>query len=279
MLLDHGANIHAENVHGQTPLHMMSQRVFPTDESDLVQLLLSQGADVNARDKNQATALLLACIHCKPKTAEGLLENGADIMAVNIHGQNALHQVSSIEFYNVSSLDHDMLELATILLKRGVDVNGRDKDERTPLHLASRGGDEVITKVLLNHRAQVNAEDTRGQTSLHHVILGYQHNLTDSHGVVSWRSSPYYRRNYLRSANHLAQQLLERGADVNAQNKDLETPLHLASRLRLHEMARILLKHGADVSVKNSEGKSPLQLAPGRKGKAMRRLLSEYSAK
>ena len=273
MLLDHGANIHAENVHGQTPLHIVSQHDISTDESDLVELLLSQGADVNARDKNQATALLLACIHLKLKIAEGLLKNGADIQAVNIHGQNALHLVSQIDFYNVLGPDHG--ELAMLSLKRGVDVNGRDKDERTPLHLASRKGDEVITKVLLNHRAQVNAKDTRGQTSLHHVILGYQHYLTDSR-EVPWERDRRYR---LRSANRLAQQLLERGADVNAQNKDLETSLHLASRFRLHETARILLKHGADVNVKNSEGKSPLQLAPGRKGKAMRRLLSEYSAK
>ncbi|KAH8999680.1 hypothetical protein EDB86DRAFT_2909579 [Lactarius hatsudake] len=60
---------------------------------------------------------------------------------------------------------------------------------------------------------------------------------------------------------------------------DHEAPLHLASRLRLHEVARILLKNGADVNMKNSEGKSILQLASGRKGKAMKRLLLKYSAK
>jgi len=79
-------------------------------------------------------------------------------------------------------------------------------------------------------------------------------------------------------ALRISQCLLERGANVNAQNKDQETPLHLASYLRLHDMARFLLKYGADVNVKNSEGKSPLQLASRRKGKMMRRLLEEYAA-
>ncbi|KAN0141633.1 Ankyrin repeat-containing domain protein [Lactarius tabidus] len=104
------------------------------------------------------------------------------------------------------------------------------------------------------------------------------------HGTVLGQRSPEVLRSDFqfvvhRSVLRLAPLLLEHGADINAQNKDQETPLHLASRLRLHDMARFLLKHGADVSVKNSEGKSLLQVATGRKGKAIRRLLSEYSAK
>ncbi|KAN0141635.1 Ankyrin repeat-containing domain protein, partial [Lactarius tabidus] len=120
--------------------------------------------------------------------------------------------------------------------------------------------------------AQVNAVDNRGNTPLHQVTLGnydYQ-----SFGINKWHLKRH-PGNVLR----LAERLLESGTDVNAQNKDQETPLHLASRLRLHAMARFLLKNGADVNAKNSEGKSPLQLATGRKGKAMRRLLSEYSEK
>ena len=62
---------------------------------------------------------------------------------------------------------------------------------------------------------------------------------------------------YRYLALHLAQNILECGADVNAQNKDHETPLHLTVRRRLPEMAQILLEHGADVNAKNSRGKSP----------------------
>ena len=107
---------------------------------------------------------------------------------------------------------------------------------------------------------------------MHQVTLG-------NHGYKPFDMEPRLLKKHPGRVIRLAQRLLESGADVNAQNNDHEAPLHLASRLRLHEMARLLLKHGADVDLMNAEGKTPLQLATGRKGKAMRRLLSEYSAK
>lgn len=158
-------------------------------------------------------------------------------------------------------------------------MNAQDKLEQTPLHLASYFSHVDVADVFLDHGARVNAEDIWGETPLHQVLLG--HNDYQSFSQLFSDELPSSsQKEYPGRFVRLAQRLLERGADVNAQNKDHETPLlHLASRFRLLEMARILLKHGADVNVKNSEGKSPLlQLATGRKRKAMRRLLLAYSA-
>ncbi|KAH9169141.1 putative ankyrin repeat protein, partial [Lactarius sanguifluus] len=142
-------------------------------------------------------------------------------------------------------------------MDRSVDANARDKEQATPLHLASYYGSIEVAEALLDHNhALTNAEDIHGRTPLHQVLRG-NHNY-QSYKVI--HGTPYLKSDPARTV-HLAQRLLERGVDVNAQDKDHETPLHLASRLRLHEMARILLKHGADVNMKNSEGKSPLELA------------------
>ena len=153
-----------------------------------------------------------------------------------------------------------------------MDINARDKDQATPLHLASYHGFADVAEVLLEHGAQANAKDIQGQSPLHQVILG-------DHYFQSAKMTSWPRKYHADEVVYLVRLLLKHGVDVNAQNNVQETPLHLASRLRLLEMARFLLEHGANVNMKNAEGKTALQLASGRKRKAMRRLLSEYSAK
>ena len=271
VLLNNGANVHAKNVQGRTPLHILSQGAYYYSRSGpaLVELLLSRGADVNAQDNDQVTPFLLASFCWRAEIAEKLLQNGADVNAVNIHGQNALHLVSQ----NVRLIyENSGTRLGRLLLGGGVDMNGRDNDGRLPLHLAGFYGQVDVAEVLLEYASQVNATDISGNTPLHQVTLGI-------HDCKRFGMEPWVMNGHPDRVIRLAQRLLESGAEISAQNKDHETPLHLASRLRLHAMARFLLNHGAKVDVMNSEGKTPLQLATGRKGKAMRRLLSEYSAK
>lgn len=90
-------------------------------------------------------------------------------------------------------------------------MNAQDRDQETPLHLASYHGHADVAEVLLDHGARASAEDIQGQTPLHQVILGNH----DYHSFTgSWR-----RKSHLGRAVRPAQRLMERGADVNAQNK------------------------------------------------------------
>ena len=267
-LLDYGADANAQNADGQTPLHLLSQNLHPyssTNYSHIVQLLLERGADVNARDQDQATPLHLASYSSKSPTVEVLLDHGAEPDARNVDGQTPLHRALQCTLW----ISHS--EITRQLLGRGVDVNARDKDQATPLHIASYYGLADAVDVLLDYGALANAEDVRAQTPLHQVLLSnFDYNICT---MRSWSRASHPSR------VRLARRLLDRGADVNTQNKEQETPLHLATRIRSHEMAQVLLEHGADPNMKNSKGKSPLQLACGRKGRAIKQLLSEYASK
>ena len=74
----------------------------------------------------------------------------------------------------------------------GVDVNARGKNERTPLFIAVRRGDEAMTRLLIESGANVNAKDDRGESLLY------------------WAT--------LRGDSNIIRLLIEAGANVNARN-------------------------------------------------------------
>ena len=58
---------------------------------------------------------------------------------------------------------------------------------------------------------------------------------------------------------YVCEKLLLFGADINAQDDDGNTPLHLAVRFSSKRSAKYLLKHGADATIKNKRGQLPLE--------------------
>ena len=91
--------------------------------------------------------------------------------------------------------------------------------------------------MLLQHGVKSNEMNHRGETALHVVGRGRY----DSKGSI-----------------RVARLLLEHGVDVNAEDKDRDTPLHSASYSGNLEIAQILLHHGANANVKNDRGETPL---------------------
>ncbi|KAF8497808.1 ankyrin repeat protein [Russula emetica] len=73
--------------------------------------------------------------------------------------------------------------------------------------------------------------------------------------------------------------LLERGADINAQNRGGRTPLHFASITGKLEAVRLLLKHGADVEAKDNDRMTALQEAAEEGHDEVVKLLRERGAK
>src|SRR6266850_2782251 len=73
-----------------------------------------------------------------------------------------------------------------------------------------------------------------------------------------------YTKHQIRYLNVVVRFLLEQGADVNACDYYGFTPLHLASRNGMLEVARLLVEHGADINAEDNEGMTPLKVASGR---------------
>ena len=153
-----------------------------------------------------------------------------------MEGLKLLHQVS----FGPYECQEDGVRIAELLLKHGAEVDTRDYDYATPLHLAFCHGKLEIVRLFLDHGAEVNAETENGEEPFHKVSHGEYRSQED--GV------------------RVAQLLLERGSDVNTPCKDHWTPLRAASYFGKVGIVRLLLDHGADseASAEGDMGDKPL---------------------
>ena len=133
-----------------------------TDDSglQLLDLLLtSPNIDVNMKDGNQRTALMLSCISGHIDITRRLIKaRSIEINCQDYGGETALM---------LSFVNGDKDTTKKLLSMRGLDVNCKDNCGQTALMLSSINGDEdTIEKLLSMKDIDVNCQDKYGQTAL-----------------------------------------------------------------------------------------------------------------
>ncbi|MDO7907677.1 ankyrin repeat domain-containing protein [Paenibacillus sp. JX-17] len=119
-LVEKGADIHARNNYGETPLHNHARSWCGNPE-----LLLNLGADLEAMNNRKETPLFAAAGSFHPKAVHILVTRGANINAKNIAGKTPLEKALSL-CSNVNIVN--MAEIAGILLAAGTAVTPEMKD-------------------------------------------------------------------------------------------------------------------------------------------------------
>jgi len=109
-----------------------------------VELFIKAGMDINSRDKDGSSALMVASEKGEVEMAQLLIQNGADVNAKNIDGYTALMYVA----YKGN------FEIAELLIQNKADVNARDKDGWTALRFATIQRRSDIIKLLTKTRDQ-----------------------------------------------------------------------------------------------------------------------------
>jgi ankyrin repeat protein len=114
---------------------------------DTVKVLLTRGADINARAENGFTALMAALSNRRASAvAQELLDRGADIHAVGREGHTAL----------LIAVANDMTEVAERLIALGADVNAKLVDGRSVLQFAKKNGNQQLLQLLRDVQPQKN---------------------------------------------------------------------------------------------------------------------------
>ena len=186
--------------------------VADQDRSETVKFLLSHGADVNAKDKEGWTGLLLAVDQGRTSVVQTLLDEGADVNAkcecrgYLFGGWTALMMASR------DGRD----EIVSVLVAKHAAVDIRNNSGKTALTLAAAKGDAAVVRTLLDAGADVNVRDGEGRTPLMQTAL---------EGNVE-----------------VANVLLQRGARVEDKDYQGKTALQLAHSEANADLVRLLTR-------------------------------------
>ena len=129
------------------------------DHPDVVQVLIDNGANVNAQDVYGMPPLQITAKHGYVEVAKKLLQAGADLEIKNNYKQTALYCAATGRHVGIVKL----------FLKYGANIKAREKSGGTVLHtfLSHQGEeDSNLLKILLRHGANPNAMSHHGHYPL-----------------------------------------------------------------------------------------------------------------
>jgi len=128
------------------------------------------------------------------------------------------------------------IEAVRLFLANGSNVNARNGQNRTPLHMAAWLGHKEIASLLIMNGAVVDSRDNFNSTPLHKAAYDHEEILV---------------------------LLIDKSADINAKDINGNTPLHNASIKGHIKIVEILVGKGANVNAKTDNGRTPLDFTNG----------------
>jgi len=115
------------------------------NHTDVVELLIDKGADINAVSNNAflATPLQSALAMGWTHAAKLLIARNANVNCRGEEGGTPLHEVAG----------NGQIELARLLLDNGANINAKDDNGKTPLTIAVQSKQTAMSKFLRDHQA------------------------------------------------------------------------------------------------------------------------------
>lgn len=239
--------------------------------------------DINSRDDEGNTPLMVAAACANVQAVNYLLEKDADVLLTGQSGWSLLHfashggNVAIIETILSKGLDIDIkdnygqdvtplavavlfknLEALNCLLNKGADPFVENNvSSVNSLHLAAIGGDIDIIKAILSRGFDINIRSTEGLTSL--MLAAYTKNVVVVDCFLDNGADPTLRDNFGTTCLHYASQggdvtiikkCLSLGLDIESKDVDGKTPLMIAAAKGNSDAVEFLLERNGAFQLK-----------------------------
>ncbi|MCK5807875.1 ankyrin repeat domain-containing protein [bacterium] len=194
-------------------------------DTELVELLVSMGLNVNTRFRDGLSPLWIAAFNNNKEMISILADGGANLNIKDNQGRTVL--MWSVQFNRKS--------IANLLITRGAKINLFDKKGRTALFNAVMSQQLRMVKMLVANGANTKLKDSNGNAPLH---------IATSLGDIS-----------------VVQYLIEKGASVQSGDNHGNTPLLIALAKGYNDIALFLIDAKTNLDIANKDGVTPLIIA------------------
>ncbi|KAH0539791.1 hypothetical protein KQX54_008056 [Cotesia glomerata] len=267
LLLEHDFELDLESINDSKLFHT----IITKGHVKLVSDLLMMGANINSltfRKINSGFTLLhTACYYQKFEIVELLILHGIELNVKDNKRKMAI-------FYAVRNLDVEIIRLLLI-------NEAYIKDDPDLLNIAANKQHIEIVSLLLNYGADINGHDELGRTALHSAVINqspqsikdtppFNSELSVVSILLKRGADVNTRLQTGETALHMAVQnnneitvkaLLEYDAKVNVSNSKGTTPLHLAAQVKNLTIFNSLLSRNTDVRATDVHGVTALHFA------------------
>ena len=222
------------------PLKAVGNLESVEEMEEIIKLMMEKGANINAVEENPnfgGAALIAAVQSNNFEFARLLVKYGADVNITH-EGDTAMHYLAHMHADEDYDKDkNDLIRIGKLLIKNGIDVNARDDEGDTALHIAASQNDLTFVTCLVEEAGNgidVNAMDVEGKTALHIAAS----------------------ENDLPIATYLVE---EAGADVNLRDINDNLFWHLATEQEVEDRLRSLYDQYAydSLSISKLKGSRP----------------------
>jgi ankyrin repeat protein len=193
-----------------------------------------------------------------------------DDIILHIIDNFLVNYINNKEYINMitdAMVNTQSLIIKKILINKGAVVNGKNDNDGKTLLMLVKTVEEA--KLLIEMGAEIDAQDSKGNTFLYHLIAEYNYDLSRSHDKIACflidnganvnikneKGQTLLMGKYDYIKSKLVKKLIKKGLNINELDNDGNNALMYCYNL---DTLKLLISYGINIDNKNNEGSTAL---------------------